>query len=216
MSRPAIFFISSNTPPFLLEYFTFSHYISSMLYRVTKRAHLWVFCLLRLSTTGIPLLSGSSRSRTRNCSFSVFAYSIGPWKYFFIPLYVLTSCLSLNALLLQPCFLPLAFILFLYCLFTCVFYSLIFWMDSISFGFSPVSFHNMLTIYGIPPYSSSPFCYFLLYSPITYGWQPLFWHAPYFISAFQPSSVSSCFRWVDSQFCSKYCIVRRICILALM
>ena len=28
--------------------------------------------------------------------------------------------------------------------------------------------------YAIPPYSSSPFCYFFLYSPISYGWQPLF------------------------------------------
>ena len=47
----------------------------------------------------------------------------------------------------------------------------------------------------IPPYfldhatqpcSSSPFCYFLPYSPISYGWQPLFWQVPYFIAI--PSS----------------------------
>ena len=44
--------------------------------------------------------------------------------------------------------------------------------------------------YAIPPYSSSPFCYFLSYSPIGYGWQPLFWHVPDFILPFQLSNLS--------------------------
>ena len=30
-------------------------------------------------------------------------------------------------------------------------------------------------------HSSSPFGSFLPFSPISYGWQPLFWHVPYFI-----------------------------------
>ena len=55
--------------------------------------------------------------------------------------------------------------------------------------------------YAIPPYSSSPFCYLLPYSPISYGWQPLFWHVLYYILSFQLSHVPICFKWVHSQFC---------------
>ena len=35
--------------------------------------------------------------------------------------------------------------------------------------------------YTVPAYSSSLFCYFLPYNPISYGWQPLIWHVPYSI-----------------------------------
>ena len=43
--------------------------------------------------------------------------------------------------------------------------------------------------YAISPYSSSPLCDLLPYSPISYGWQPLFWHVPYFTLAFRLSHV---------------------------
>ena len=58
--------------------------------------------------------------------------------------------------------------------------------------------------YAIPNCSSSPVSYFLpyLYSPISYGWQPLLWHVTYFILPIQLSHVSRCFQWVHSQLCS--------------
>ena len=37
--------------------------------------------------------------------------------------------------------------------------------------------------YILPPYCSSPFRYFLPYSPTSYGWQPCFRHAPCVIFA---------------------------------
>ena len=51
--------------------------------------------------------------------------------------------------------------------------------------------------------SPSPFCYFLPYSPIGYGCQPLFWRIPYFILAFQLHPVSYLFQ-VSSGYIPSY------------
>ena len=55
--------------------------------------------------------------------------------------------------------------------------------------------------YAISSYSSSPFRYLFPYSPISYGWEPLFWIAPYFMLPFRHSHVSICFKWVHSHVC---------------
>ena len=49
----------------------------------------------------------------------------------------------------------------------------------------------------IPSYSSSPFSYFLPYSPNSSGRQPFSWHTPSVILPFQLYHVS-CFKWVYS------------------
>ena len=53
-------------------------------------------------------------------------------------------------------------------------------LDSISSWLPPVSLHTFLD-YAIPRYSSSLLRCVLPHSPISYAWQPLFWHAPYFL-----------------------------------
>ena len=131
----------------------------------------WYTCLF--------LLSGRSRSPTRNCSFSVFAQSMGPCKYLSFLSLSVTSRTSLNVLPFPPCFLTLAF-----------FFSLPFlllldctqgspWTVSLP-GFP--YFLPYLIVYVVEPCSSSPFGYFLPYSSISTGLQPLSWRAPYFLS----------------------------------
>ena len=46
-----------------------------------------------------------------------------------------------------------------------------------------------------------PFVNFLSYSPISFGWQPRFWHVP-FMSSFQLCHASFCLKLVRFQFCS--------------
>ena len=58
--------------------------------------------------------------------------------------------------------------------FSSVLYPANFSMDIISSWFLPISFQTFSTTLS-HLYSISPFCYFLSYSPISYGWQPLFW-----------------------------------------
>ena len=59
--------------------------------------------------------------------------------------------------------------------------------------------------YAIPPYPSSHF----RYSRFSYDWQLLHWHVPYFRLPFQVPHVPTCFKWVNSHFCSRCCIARR-------
>ena len=66
--------------------------------------------------------------------------------------------------------------------------------------------------YAIPPYSSSSFRCSLPYSPISYRWQPLSWHAPYFMLPFPLPHVPTCFKWVNSQFYSQYCYYCSSCL----
>ena len=73
--------------------------------------------------------------------------------------------------------------------FTCVLYPPNLSIDSTSSWSPPKSFHIFLD-YVIPSYSSSPFCCFLPYNPVSYGWQPLLWHTPDFLLPFQLSHVS--------------------------
>ena len=77
------------------------------LYYFATKAHLRIFFLL-LPTTGIPLLSGRSRSPTRNRSFSVFTKSVLPCNCVFIPISSLTppyifQCSSFFTLFLSAC-----------------------------------------------------------------------------------------------------------------
>ena len=57
--------------------------------------------------------------------------------------------------------------------------------------FPPISFYILATTLS----HLIPAClfYFLRYSPISYGWQPLFWHVSYFTLSFQLSHVSYLF-----------------------
>ena len=91
--------------PFLLADVTFSHNVISTLFFLGARTHL---CILLLPTTGIPLLSGRSRSPTRNRSFSVFTKSVLPCNCVFIPISSLTppyifQCSSFFTLFLSAC-----------------------------------------------------------------------------------------------------------------
>ena len=67
-------------------------------------------------------------------------------------------------------------------------------------GFFPHT--SILSRLRCPAFPSSSFFYFLPYSPISYGWQPLFRHVPYFVLPVQLSRVSISFKWVHSEFCS--------------
>ena len=150
------------------------------------------------------LLSGRSRLPTRQRSFRVFAKSIGPCKYVFVPIP------SLNA----PCISQVFFsdsTLFL----SAIAFPFFLPFTSTSALYLPGGHHLFLVPpyilpyflnLAIPPYSSSPFGYSLPYSSINYGWQPLFWHVPCFILSFQLFHIPVRLEWVHSQFCSYYCI----------
>ena len=105
---------------------------------------------------------------------SVFAQFIGPCKYVFIPIYSLNppciSKYSSSFTLNLSASLSLISIL----LFTSVLYPENLCGQQYLFLFSSYILTHFLDT-AIPPfYSSSPFCYFLSYSPITYSWQHLF------------------------------------------
>ena len=150
--------------------------------------HLCVFFLLLPTTGTVSALSRSPLGRAN--TFSFLSDTLAPR-------------LSASVPPLSPCLLTLAFPLLLsflllvslvprkllhgQCLCLVSSYILPYFLD-----------------YATPPYSSSPFCYFLPYPPINYGCQPLylfFWHIPCFLLPFQLSLVSICSMWVRSQFC---------------
>ena len=72
----------------------------------------------------------------------------------------------------SPCFLALAFSLFLSLILPLSCTPKLFCGQHISLIFSYIL--PYVLYYAIPPYSSSPFCCFLPHSPISPGWQSLF------------------------------------------
>ena len=153
--------------------------------------------------TYIFLLSGRSRSPTRNRTFSVFAKSTRPCKYVFIPI------LSLNPQYTSKCFSDFTLCLsaslsFLSCsllLTVCLVPPQVLYGHPL-FSVSPISLRTFSTTFShlIP---ARPFITISKHSSINYGWQPLLGHLPSFILPFKLSRVSiSCLEWVHSQFCS--------------
>ena len=129
------------------------------------------------------LLSGRPRSPTRNRSFSIFAKSIGPCKYVFIPIPSLNPLISRSVFPSLPYSLALAFPFFLYFLLPLPFSSetsrRTSTLLSVPLDPSILSQLRYLTIFQLS------LCYSLPNSPIKYDWQPLFWHVPYLILPFQ-------------------------------
>ena len=151
------------------------------------RAHLCIYFLLP-ATTGksLFLLSGRSRSPTRNLSSCVFANkSIGSCKYVFIPIPSLNppsisksfsdSTVYLSATLAILPILPS----------TSALYLPNFPADIKSSWFPPIcpSMFSQLrypTLFQLALLWLSPIQLYQLY-----GWQPLSWYVPHFISLFQ-------------------------------
>ena len=110
------------------------------------------------------LLSGKSRPPSRNRSFSFFAQSIGPGRYVFIPISSLNPPYISKRACLSPYFSAPAFPFLLFFSFTpSVLYQPHFSVDSTS-SWSPLN-PSMFSRLRCATYSSSPFCYFLPYSP---------------------------------------------------
>ena len=141
-------FSSSPTHPVLLLRFTFSHSVRSTLFLLCRKgtpAHLlppppdyWYLVYLFL-------LFDKFRSPARNRGFSVFAQSIGPSNYVFIPIFSLKTPPEYHSSVPphSSCFLALAIPFFLAFLVLPVLQPPNFSMDSISSWLPPMPFHTL-------------------------------------------------------------------------
>ena len=195
--------------------------MSSALYCFARCAHIYVH--LFSPPPGywyvyLFLLYGRSRSpiiRKRSCS--VFAESIGSCKYTFSFLFLpSTPRISPSAFSIPPCFLVLAFPLFLsfLLLLPCTSQTSRRTSPLLGFPLHP----SKLSQLRYPTLFSSPLCHFVPYSAINCLFMAgnLFFgiYIPYFIpgvtiSTFSYISLFICLEWVHPQFCSKYCITSR-------
>ena len=117
--------------------------------------------------------SGRSRSPARNRSFSFSRSPLCRANAFSFQYLSSIPRVSLSASPLLPYFLALTVPFLLFFIYFCLVPAKRLYRQYI---FLVSSLLPYFLDYVVPSYSSSSFCYFLSYSPISYGWQPLFWH----------------------------------------